>query len=197
MMASIISLVLFVVFVLSADVSTSVAGGENILALDGLKLLNNLVFLISAAGLGAGFAALYKANSFITQGTFDPTYHVSYWIRFFLGLIAALVLSVMVSGDALDAHQGSTQADSTLYAFLDPGLLRPMLAMLGGFSADLLYTIMNRLVETVESLFRGSTKNFIAVKQEEANALLAASKVQSKIDVALKLLKFQQELKGE
>jgi hypothetical protein len=37
------------------------------------------------AGLGACFAALFLANRYIAEGTFDPKYESSYWIRFILG----------------------------------------------------------------------------------------------------------------
>lgn len=56
----------------------------------------SIKYYLAAAGLGVSFAALYKANTFIANGTFDPTYHASYWIRFFLGLIAGLILAIMV-----------------------------------------------------------------------------------------------------
>ena len=201
MMASTISLIIFVLFALWPEVNTryiaTQGAGKNILDLHGTALLINLIFYISAAGLGAGFAALYKANRYITEGTFDPTYHASYWIRFSLGLIAGLVLSVMVSGNALDAHHGLPGDANALDTFLDPGLLRPMLAMLGGFSADLLYTILSRLVETVESLFRGSTKNLMDRKQQEADAQIAAGKIHSQLSLAAKLVKLRQELEGE
>lgn len=198
MIALIVSLAAFILLALMPQVSV---GAGDILESDGLKLLLNLLFYIAAAGLGAGFAALYKANSYIAKGTFDSTYDASYRIRFCLGLIAGLVLSVMVSDKALHVSQGvvSGAVDpnaNSIYGFMDTALLRPMLAMLGGFSADLLYTILHRLVETVESLFKGSTKNLIDLKQLEVDALLASSKVQAQIDLAVKLLKLQQQVGG-
>lgn len=192
MMASFISTACFILLALFPEVN--VEGGD-ILQSHGVPLLMNLLFYISAAGLGAGFAALYKANSYITQGTFDPTYHTSYWIRFCLGLIAGLVLSVMVSNNALHGT-GVNGSSSNAADFLDPAFLRPLLAMLGGFSADLLYTVLNRLVETVSSLFQGSAKDLLDRKRQEADAQLAASKVQSQIELAAKLVKLQQEVGG-
>ena len=189
MIASFVSMACFILLALSPDVTV---GAGDILKSNGLPLLENLLFYIAAAGLGAGFAALYKANSYITQGTFDPTYHTSYWIRFFLGLIAGLVLSVMISDDALGG--GVKAASSTNNGFIDPAFARPMLAMLGGFSADLLYTVLNRLVETVASLFQGSAKTLIEMKAQEAESQLAANKAQTQIDLAAKLVKLQQEV---
>ena len=162
MIAGLISLIMFIGLALFTEVDS--AGGD-ILQSNGWKLLINLLFYISAAGLGASFNALYKANSYITNGTFDSTYQASYWIRFFLGLISGLILAVLISEDAFDA----ANAEGKL---LVDGIVRPLLAILGGFSADLAYTVLNRLVETFESLFRGSTKTLVNNKvSEEINRL--------------------------
>jgi hypothetical protein len=162
MIAGLISLIMFIGLALFAEVNSA---GGNIFKSNGLALLLNLLFYISAAGLGASFSALYKANSYITNGTFDPTYQASYWIRFFLGLISGLILAVLISEEAFDAANAEGK-------FLEDGIVRPLLAILGGFSADLAYTVLNRLVETFESLFRGSTKTLVNNQvSEEINRL--------------------------
>jgi hypothetical protein len=162
MIAGLISLMMFIGIALFPEVDSA---GGNILQSNGSALLLNLLFYISAAGLGASFSALYKANSYITNGTFDPTYQASYWIRFFLGLISGLIMAVLISEEAFAA--GNTEGK-----FLEDGIVRPLLAILGGFSADLAYTVLNRLVETFESLFRGSTKTLVNNQvSEERNKL--------------------------
>ena len=40
-------------------------------------------------------------------------------------------------------------------------LTRPVLAMIGGFSATVVYRILSRLTETVEMLFQGDAVNII------------------------------------
>ncbi len=185
MVAAIISLLLFVLLGLSPNVN---AGGGNILSSNGLPLLLNLLFFLAAAGLGASFAALYKANAYIADGTFDPTYHSSYWIRFFLGLIAGLMLSVLISDKAF----ADTGDASTL---LEPGIIRPLLAMLGGFSADLAYTVLSRLVETFESLFRGSAKTIVKSQLQEEKSRLVGQQIQQQSKLALDLLQLQQQMK--
>lgn len=184
MLAALICLVLFIGLTLSKSVDSA---GGNILKSSGIPLLLNLLFYLSAAGLGASFAALYKANHYITNGTFDPTYHASYWIRFFLGLIAGLLLSVLISDKVFNnsqLHQG----------LLEPGIVRPLLAILGGFSADVAYTVLSRLVETVESLFQGSTKNLIANKVSEEKNQLAQTQTQQQMKLATDLVNLQQQL---
>ena len=90
------------------------------------------------------------------------------YLPFFLGLIAGLMLSVLISKDAFKGGAG-------VVTLFEPGIIHPLLAMLGGFSADLLHTILNRLVEAVESLFRGGSKNVVAYQlQEEKSRLVTA-----------------------
>ena len=184
MVAAIISLILFMSLVLSASVNPD---GGNILESDGIPLLLNLLFFLAAAGLGASFSALYKANTFISDGTFDPTYSSSYWVRFFLGLISGLILSVIISKHFFDDPRAST-------TMLEPGIMRPLLAMLGGFSADLAHTILSRLVETVESLFRGSAKSLINAQVMDKQSRLANIQIQQQSKMAVNLLQLQQQI---
>jgi len=183
MVAAIISLTFFVFLAMTEAVSEH---GGNIMSQFGPDLLLNLFFYLAAAGLGASFAGLYKANSYITKGTFDPTYHASYWIRFFLGLIAGLVLAVMVSEEYFKMNLSGD------VAFLEKGIVRPLLAMLGGFSADLTYTVLSRLVETFQSLFMGSAKLKITSKEQELKANLAATQSQQQVSIASNLVNLQQ-----
>lgn len=182
MVAAILSLTLFI----SLGLSDSVNGQEEILSSSGLPLLLNLLFFIAAAGLGASFAALYKANSFITQGTFDPTYHSSYWIRFLLGMISGLLLAVMISKEAFNSD--------SLAKLLEPGILHPLLAMLGGFSADLFYTILSRLVGALESLFSTSAKALSEAKLQEEKSRMASQQIQQQGKLAVQLMQLQQQL---
>jgi hypothetical protein len=179
MVAAILSILLFLGTVITRYVNTE---GGNIFNSDGLPLFINLVFFLSAAGLGGAFSSLYKANRYITDGTFDPNYHASYWIRFFLGLIAGLILAVVISDKAI-------QSD-----FLEPGVIRPLLAVLGGFSADLVYTFLYRMVESIKSLFQGSTEAIVRVNKEEMRAQLDNAKVLNQLKLAGNLVKIQQEI---
>lgn len=180
MVAALISLVVFIAIVLSPDINDQ---GGNIFTLSGLPLLLNLLFYLSAAGLGASFAALYKANQYITTGTYDPAHQASYWIRFILGLISGLMLAVLISENAMKGTD-----------FLEEGVIRPLLAILGGFSADLLYTVLNRLVEAMKSLFQGSAKQLVETKTQEIQARLGAQLGKARMKAQQELMKFQQQM---
>ena len=136
----------------------------------GTTLLTRMMFLLSAAGLGACFAALFRANKFIIEGTYDPKYAVSYWIRITLGLIAGLILSEMVP-----------LADPSLQ-----GTAKPILALLGGFSSATLYRILNRLVEAIESVVEGDQRDVVKVQQRAVEALSNQKIAQDQISVLQK-----------
>lgn len=182
MIAAIVSLILFIGLSLTEEVSHD---SGNIMMQDGYELLLNLMFYLSAAGLGASFAALYKANTYIANGTFDPTYHASYWIQFFLGLIAGLILAIMVSEAYFSKHLSETP-------FLEKGIIRPLLAMLGGFSADLTHTVLSRIVETVRSLFTGSPRDQMTNKKKALQNDFTAQHNQEKMHMASNLVTLQQ-----
>ena len=102
----------------------------------------DMAYYLIAAGLGGTFFNLYKANRYIVANTFDPTYAFSYWIRITLGLIAGLILATLI-------FPNGVEGSGTLP--LTPALI----ALLGGFSADVLYRILARLVEVLELLVEG------------------------------------------
>ncbi len=143
------------VFVLSS-ISGSISHknlASDIYSLNGMESLQVLIFLMSAAAMGGCFHALFIAHSFIGKGTYDPRFESSYWMRIGLGVIAGLVLSQMIPiGPELDSVSGEATSTSAAAVFS-----KPLLALLGGFSATLVYTILQRLVVTVESLFSSKT----------------------------------------
>ncbi len=132
-------------------------------------LFVNQVFLLSCAGLGASFAALFKANGFIANATYSPRYDSSYWSRIILGLIAGIILVELLPSSLFS--EGSMRSFG-----------KPALAMLGGFSANVVYRVLQRLVESLETLVKGSgiSRNeqqqaLIHVKASEQRTELSAS----------------------
>ena len=164
---------------LSPDIGEK-AGNADMFNSSGWPLFINEVFLLCAAGLGATFAALFQVNRYIVNCTYDPKYESSYWIKFVLGLIAGFMLSELI-----DVHSGPVGAMST------NDLTRPVLAMIGGFSATVVYRILTRLTETVESLFQGDTKAIIASQQEAIKARLTQQLNQDRLKLAAGLIDLQ------
>jgi len=141
----------------------------------GIEQIFRLGFLLSAASVGASFYALFKMNSYIAKETFDPTYSVTYWTRYVLGIVAGLLLSEMLVEvvDPALIQQASTDTKGDVdHSAGGPltslsYLMKPVLAILGGFSANLVYRILSRLVETVESLFKGNGAEQMQRKEQE------------------------------
>jgi len=144
MATTVISLIIFIAIGLSPQVNGQELS-DGILNGSGINLLLNLLFIISAAALGGCFSGLFQINKYINNGTYDPKYESSYWIRLLMGLISGLMLAVIIpSLSSIEFGDGKGMQ-----------LTIPLLAMLGGFSATLAYRILNRIVWAVESLFVG------------------------------------------
>ncbi len=145
----------------------------------GLTLLLNILFLLCAAGVGASFSALFTANHYVSAGTFDPKYDSSYWVRFFLGLIAGVILTTLVSIEAGDpAHV----------------LAPPTLALIGGFSANVVYRIIDRLVDAAESPFRADPRDVHAAERLAAKVRYEQQLAETKARLAGVLVQFQRRL---
>ncbi len=178
MITALLSTIGFIIISLSSMVDASAEAG-NPLQSSGLHLLYNELFFLSAAGIGASFAALFKVNQYIVEGTYDPKYEPSYWTRFVLGLIAGLILAELIPIDT-----GSSVEV----------LSRPILALLGGFSSSAVYRILNSLVGSVESLVRGGTEDLVKSKVREAEVRLAEQTVENRMATASQLLRLQQSI---
>jgi hypothetical protein len=107
---------------------------RDIYDLSGITLVIPLLFLLSAAGLGATFGALFDAYQFVSEGHFDARFDCVYWARIGLGLVSGLMLAELIP------TSGGTKL-----------LERPLLALLGGFSVAVVHRILQRLVNSVES----------------------------------------------
>jgi len=104
-------------------------------------LLLRELFLLTAAALGAGLTALYRAGREVTQGSYDPELDHTFLQRILLGMAAGLVIAELVPVGAAD----------------DPlsGLARPAIALVGGFAADVVHGVLSRLMAALETLFNG------------------------------------------
>lgn len=154
---------------------------------DGVSLLFNQLFLLFAAGIGASFAALFQANRYLKEGTFDPIYETSYWIRFVLGLLAGVIIALLVPIEKGDIPGRELDLQ---------GFGKPILALLGGFSADVVYRVLTKLTEAVESLVRGDVKGMAATKERELRAKVNEQAVQKRLALAASLTKLHQKAGG-
>jgi hypothetical protein len=154
-------LALLAAFVALSTTTYVNATSGDILHSTGLGLFVNELFFLAAGGLGAAFSALFTAYRYIADGTYDPKFESTYWLRFILGLMAGLLLPALIP------LTGSSETEA---------LTRPLLALLGGFSASVLYRILERLVGAVESLVRADSRE-LRVARREADFARASEQV--------------------
>lgn len=109
--------------------------------------------LIGAAGVGSAFSQLYTATEYLRTGTFEPQYNQIYIIRFALGIIAGAILG-QFGNDLLQSGGGNFS-----------GIAQTSLALIGGFSAEAVYQILQRVSDTLVTVVRGTGKD-----QAEATA---------------------------
>jgi hypothetical protein len=179
LIAVVVLLVSFVVLAMSPDVN--VRSGDPLTS-SGWALLINELFFIALGGLGAAFSALFTAYRYISDGTYDPKYESTYWLRFILGLMAGLLLPALIP-------IGGEADDSTL--------TKPLLALLGGFSAAVLYRVLERLVTTVESLVSADSRELRAAEREALTARAAADAGRERLAVLAEVRRLQERLRGE
>lgn len=162
----------------------------------GWSQIERLMFLLAASSVGASFYALFKMNGYIQQGTFDMKYTSTYWSRYVLGLVSGVLMSELfvVFIETLPTATSSPTSNDTQPLTSAPYLIKPILAILGGFSANLVYRILNRLIDTVESLFKGSTEELIENKKSEIIAEAAANEHLIKSTTTNNLLALKQQL---
>ncbi|MHA3704147.1 hypothetical protein ACXR2U_18405 [Jatrophihabitans sp. YIM 134969] len=106
----------------------------------------NIVVLLASSALGGAFYALSTANRFVKTRTFDPSTQPEYWTRFVLGLVSGGLLATVIP--VTDANP--TQDGLTAAAFAPP-----LLALLGGFSAEVVRQVLDRLVDTLQTVVTG------------------------------------------
>lgn len=112
-----------------------------------------LVQMIGAAGLGTTLHSLYTANKFLHKSTFNPKYNQKYIITYALGLFA---------GSTLGFFGKEILSQNPNYV-LSPNLL----ALVGGFSAEAVAQILQRIAETLVTLIRGSSKEKSELEAEK------------------------------
>jgi hypothetical protein len=98
-----------------------------------------MIFLLSAAGMGATFGAVFEVYQSVSDGNYDSKLDSIYWVRIGVGLIAGLMLARLIP-------LPPRNPDSTT-------LTRPLLALLGGYSASVVHRILERLVDAIQSVF--------------------------------------------
>ncbi|HEV2891637.1 MAG TPA: hypothetical protein VGX28_14785 [Frankiaceae bacterium] len=162
----------FVALELDPDVGSKAADFETG---SGSELLMNMLFQLCAAGLGASFAALFAVNARLRDYSLEPREEFAALVRIMLGLVAGLVLAQLAPFDS----------DGRTFG-------RPLLALLGGFSVDVVYQMLRRLVDLASSIVAP-----VGDTAEAARATADAREAQLKVGVAQRLVRLRSRLDGD
>jgi hypothetical protein len=149
----------------------------------GLPLLLHELFYFTAAGLGASFAVLFEVNQSTLNATFDPFHEPFYWARFALGLIAGVMLAELVPEDLSKpmAHK----------------VAKPILALLGGFSASVVYRVLVHLRNTIVTLVPGGANDEVEGRGPSRQAGPADSASADRLAFVSHLISLQQRVGPE
>jgi hypothetical protein len=179
-----ISIMFLIAFILvgQLEVVNEANLNEGILGSFGWVAIAVLSYLISCAGLGACFTSLYRLNSYVSDSTYDPRYDSTYWASILLGVIAGLFISELlyapIFGSVDSPEGGGSVAD----------LGKPALALLGGFSANMVYKVLQRIVESFESLFKGDQSSLNKANRATDLSQLKQKQDEVHMEVASRLL---------
>ncbi len=179
------ALVLLVILVSAAFVGIAGYAATVPAAEKALSLLAEVNYFFAAL-LGAAFSGLLTAYPFFRERTFDPRFLLSYEVRLTIGIVAGMVLANLGSG--LFAGEGTL-------AKLGPG----MIALLGGYSAEAVRLVLDRLVQVLVTVVRGGdsgdeqriaiAKEILDISQLAASDTSGSPDVRAKLDRLLKKLR--------
>lgn len=144
--------ILFLCTLIGTSLSDSVnyeSINHGLLSAAGLSLVLNLLFLLSCSGLGGCFSLLYKLNQFVIDANYDSKFDSTYWVRLLLGIVAGLFIVELLPKELFLNPENTTVNQFG----------KPALALLSGFSATMVYRVLQRLVDTIESFIKGDPKS--------------------------------------
>jgi hypothetical protein len=128
------------------------------------------------AGLGAAFYILLSTQPYLTNRSFDPKYNAIYFCRFITGLIGGIILSI-----ALGPLIAQRLGENGPYP-ITPGIL----AILGGYAAEAVQQILQRLVEVMLTAVRGDGST-------QAQAKAAAAQTQQSAQMQKLLTDYERD----
>ncbi|MCX4029778.1 hypothetical protein H0A36_16165 [Endozoicomonas sp. SM1973] len=188
-LVAIAALISFITLSLSSYVN-GMPSNFSLLENSGISLLVNELFLLAAAAIGASFAGLFQANYYIKNRTFDEIHGSSYWIRFVLGLLSGIIVASLIPIETISENEGKLSA--SLH-----GLGKPVLALLGGFSASVVYRVLYRLASAVESIIQSDVKESITLQENAAKSRINEQLLSERMQISSKLTNLQHKLSSQ
>ena len=138
----------------------------------------NFQFLLMfSAALGACFYTLNTTKRYVVNRTFDNYYIESYYSRIIIGVIAGIILANIIQANYFPVPKTGTNLESKILFQMTPSLF----ALLGGFSAEAVVKILNRLVAMIMTLVEGETKDLIDSRVQELKNKMETNNIKQNI----------------
>ncbi len=134
-----------------------------------------------ASVIGGIFYVMFELSRRLADGTFTRSLEGQYTILIILGGLAGTALAFLIV-------RPTPAAENVSSATIEVLLTRPLLALLGGFSARAVYRVLERLVETVEALIKGSGNEMVAAQEQAAHARATAETITARIHTLQQLV---------
>lgn len=135
------------------------------------------LFLLFSSGLGAYFYSLYTVKRYIVNRTFDSRYINHYYNRIISGILAGFILANIFNTALVNGNKDN------LITNLTPSLI----GLLGGYSAEAVVRILNRLVSMLSTLVEGEVKDIIESKEQQIKSKFEVTKMRENSTLALEL----------
>lgn len=144
----ILSLVFLAIFVItgSSGQVNDVSLDKGVMHNQGWPLVLNLAYLSAVAGLGVLFYMLKNVSGAVKNGTLVPEDTIYYIALIVLGVISGLIMSEILNFYTSDPESISLFNKSVL-------------ALIGGFSSDAIFTVLQGLIDRLKAIFVPSNSN--------------------------------------
>ena len=140
---AIIAIIALISSGLSADVNTETLS-KGILNNHGLSLFKNLLFLCSASLIGVVFFLLSKLTNAVKQATLSKDDSTYYWAMLIMGMLSGLIMSEVIVLNQESLEDQSVEMNRLLFA------------LLGGFSSEVVYGILQSVMDKIGKLLGGN-----------------------------------------
>ena len=154
----------------------------------GFPLLINEFFFLSSAAVGASFSNLFQIDRELMAGTFIPKNQSSYWVQFILGIVAGLLLSTILNVQSV--------APTTAKGVGRVSFEAATFALMGGFSSSIVQRIVQRIIEALESVLRGSAEQEVQARERANRLHLEDALAKNRMRTTLMLVDMQRRLAG-
>lgn len=121
---------------------------------------------LSGAMIGSFFYTIIRLQPYLENRTFDPKYNSAYANRLVTGIVAGVILAYVLK-DWLLAGKSATEAVRNLSA--------GTMGIVGGFSAEAVQEVLQRIKDVLLSLIRGDNSAQVQGKANAQQAATAAS----------------------